>query len=134
MASTERAPFPANNRQLPQHLRVNGTATVFCYGCNQNKPRPAFSESQLKKASTRNPNKPHHILCKTCTPVQNTSLKCVRCNRVRPMDCYSKTQKRLQERATCMDCRKYIDDDDSEEDFVYENDPDYYDGDIRDVL
>jgi hypothetical protein len=36
--------------------------------------------------------------------------------------------------ATCMDCRKYIEDDDSEEDYEIENDPEYYDGDIQDVL
>lgn len=33
-----------------------------------------------------------------------------------------------------MDCRKYIEDDDSEEDYEIENDPEYYDGDIQDVL
>ncbi|KAF9307464.1 hypothetical protein BGZ74_000023 [Mortierella antarctica] len=132
--STSRAVYPANNRQIPEHLRVNGTTTIYCYGCNQSKPRPAFSESQLKKAATRSSAKPHHVLCKSCTPVQNTSLKCVRCNKVRPMECYSKTQRKLQERATCMDCRKFIDDDDSEDDLDIEDDPEYYHGDIRDVL
>ncbi|KAG0346823.1 hypothetical protein BG004_000744 [Podila humilis] len=132
--SSTRATYPANNRQLPQHLRVNGTASVHCYGCNQDKPRPAFSDSQLKKATSWNGGKKHHILCKTCTPAQNTALKCVQCSKVRPRDCYSKTQRKLQERATCMDCRKYIDDDDSEDDFDVEHDPDYYHGDIRDVL
>lgn len=138
--SSTRAAYPANNRQIPENLRVNGSSTVYCYGCNQNKPRVAFSESQLKKASTRNPAKPHHILCKSCkcckmrichvmsclvlfvahyvanatfvcvpgqkkahgvtqfhlfllkigTPTQNTSLKCVRCNKIKPMEAYSK--------------------------------------------
>ncbi|KAG0340428.1 hypothetical protein BG000_011987 [Podila horticola] len=132
--STSRATYPANNRQIPEHLRVDGTSTIYCYGCSQNKPRPAFSESQLKKTASRSSAKPHHVLCKSCTPVQNTSLKCVRCNKVRPMDCYSKTQRKLQERATCIECRKFIDDDDSEDDFDIEDDPDYYHGDIRDVL
>lgn len=64
--SSTRATYPANNRQIPEHMRVDGTSAVYCYGCNQSKPRVAFSESQLKKASTRNPAKPHHILCKSC--------------------------------------------------------------------
>ncbi|KAF9373621.1 hypothetical protein CPB97_000421 [Podila verticillata] len=132
--SSTRATYPANNRQIPEHMRVDGTSAVYCYGCNQNKPRVAFSESQLKKASTRNPAKPHHILCKSCTPTQNTSLKCVRCNKAKPTEAYSKTQRKLQERATCMECRKYIDDDDSEDDFDIEEDPDYYHGNIQDVL
>lgn len=33
-----------------------------------------------------------------------------------------------------MDCRQFIEDDDSEDDFDLEDDPDWYDGDIRDVL
>lgn len=33
-----------------------------------------------------------------------------------------------------MDCRKFIDDDDSEDDLDIEDDPEYYHGDIRDVL
>ncbi|KAG0088309.1 hypothetical protein BGZ93_010486 [Podila epicladia] len=123
--SNSRAAYPANNRQIPEHLRFHGTTTIYCYGCNQSKPCPAFSESQLKKAATRNSDKRHHVLCKSCTPVQNTSLKCVRCN---------KTQRKLQERATCIDCRKFIDDDDSEDDLDIEDDPEYYHGDIRDVL
>ncbi len=44
------------------------------------------------------------------------------------------TQRKHQEKATCMDCRQFIEDDDSEDDFDLEDDPDWYDGDIRDVL
>ncbi|KAF8951626.1 hypothetical protein BGZ52_010613, partial [Haplosporangium bisporale] len=68
------------------------------------------------------------------TPTQNTSLKCVRCNKAKPTEAYSKTQRKLQERATCIECRKYIDNDDSEDDFDIEEDPDYYHGNIQDVL
>ncbi|KAF9347635.1 hypothetical protein BGX26_000894 [Mortierella sp. AD094] len=129
-----RAPFPANNRQIPNSIRNNGTNSVYCYGCNQSKSRLAFSETQLKKASTRNPDKKHHIMCKQCTPVQPTTLKCLRCAKTLPMDSFSKTQRKNQDRATCKDCRQYIDDDDSEVDFEIEDDPDYYEGDIRDIL
>ncbi|KAG0319311.1 hypothetical protein BGZ99_005154 [Dissophora globulifera] len=132
-----RAPNPAHNRQIPQHLRVNGAgggSGIFCYGCNQTKPRLAFSETQLKKAANRNPDKKHQIMCKSCIPSQPTTLKCVRCSKTLPMDSFSKTQRKRQEKATCMECRRYIEDDDSEEDFDIEDDPDYYHGDITDIL
>ncbi|KAI1309124.1 hypothetical protein EDD11_004135 [Mortierella claussenii] len=129
-----RAPFPANNRQIPQELRVSGSDRVYCYGCEQNKPRLAFSETQLRKASNRNPDKKHHIMCKNCTPVQPTTLKCIVCAKTLAMDRFSKTQRKRQEKATCIDCRKVIEDDDSEDDYDLEDDPDYFDGDIRDIL
>ncbi|CAO3567355.1 unnamed protein product [Mortierella alpina] len=129
-----RAHFPANNRQIPHELRVNGTSTIFCYGCNLNKPRLAFSETQLKKAASRNPKKKHQPICKNCTPTQPTTLTCMVCSKKLPMERFSKTQRKNQEKATCMDCRQFIEDDDSEDDFDLEDDPDYYDGDITDVL
>ncbi|KAG0299407.1 hypothetical protein BGZ98_010083 [Dissophora globulifera] len=113
-----RAPNPAHNRQIPQHLRVSGSgggSGIFCYGCNQTKPRLAFSETQLKKAANKNPDKKHQIM----HPIPTN---------------YAKTQRKRQEKATCMECRRYIEDDDSEEDFDIEDDPDYYHGDITDIL
>ncbi|KAF9099571.1 hypothetical protein BGX23_001213 [Mortierella sp. AD031] len=133
-STTGRAPFPANNRQIPDHVKANGGNGIYCYGCQQTKPRLAFSETQIKKAASSNPNKKHQPMCKRCTPTQPTSLKCLRCAKVLPMESYSKTQRKNQEMATCMDCRKFIDNDDSEEDYEIENDPEYYDGDIQDVL
>ncbi|KAF8951136.1 hypothetical protein BGZ46_004144 [Entomortierella lignicola] len=133
-ANSGRAPFPANNRQIPNSVRVDGTNTVFCYGCGQNRPRLAFSETQLKKASKINPDKKHHIMCKKCTPVQPTTLRCLRCAKTLPMEDFSKTQRKNQERATCKECRESIDNDDSEEDFDFMDDPDSYDGDISEIL
>ncbi|KAF9994497.1 hypothetical protein BGZ79_000743 [Entomortierella chlamydospora] len=129
-----RAPFPANNRQIPNSIRANGTNTVFCYGCSQTKSRLAFSETQLKKASTRNPDKKHHIMCKQCTPAQPTSLRCVRCAKTQSMDNFSKTQRKNGNNATCRDCREYLDNDDSEEDLDIASDPEYYEGDMKDIL
>ncbi|KAG0043122.1 hypothetical protein BGZ83_011810 [Gryganskiella cystojenkinii] len=127
-----RAPVPANNRQIPNKLRVEGTSTIYCYGCSKDKPRRSFSETQIKKAASS--GKKHSIMCKTCIPAQPTTLKCMRCAKTLPMGKFSKTQKRNQEKATCMDCRQYIEDDDSEEDFDIEDDPDFFDGNITDVL
>jgi len=36
--------------------------------------------------------------------------------------------------ATCMECRRFIEDNDSEEDYEIEDDPDFYNGDIQDIL
>ncbi|KAG9070101.1 hypothetical protein KI688_009432 [Linnemannia hyalina] len=129
-----RAPNPAHNRQVPNNIRVNGTNGIYCYGCQQTKPRLAFSETQIKKAASSTPKKTHQPICKNCTPTQPTSLKCLRCAMTLPMDSFSKTQRKNQEMATCMDCRKNIEDDDSEDDYEIENDPEYYDDDIQDVL
>ncbi|KAG0320270.1 hypothetical protein BGZ97_000348 [Linnemannia gamsii] len=129
-----RAPNPAHNRQIPHIAQANGINGIYCYGCQQTKPRLAFSETQIKKAASSTPKKTHQPLCKNCTPTQATSLKCLRCAKTLPMESFSKTQRKNQEMATCMDCRKYIEDDDSEEDYEIENDPEYYDGDIQDVL
>ncbi|KAF9923793.1 hypothetical protein FBU30_006133 [Linnemannia zychae] len=130
--STDRALNPAHNRRIPSNIRANETNGIYCYGCQQTKPRNAFSETQIKKAASNNPRKPHQPMCKSCTPSQPTSLKCVRCAKTLSMDKFSKTQRKNQEMATCMNCRKYIDDDDSEED--YEIEDEYDEGDIRDVL
>ncbi|KAF9109913.1 hypothetical protein BGX27_006991 [Mortierella sp. AM989] len=134
MSTSGRAPFPANNRQIPNSIRAGGTNAIFCYGCNQEKSRLAFSETQLKKAANRNPEKKHHIMCKSCTPVQQTTLRCLRCVKSLPLDSFSKTQRKNQDRATCKDCRQCIDDDDSEDDFDMDDDPEFHVGDIRDVL
>ncbi|KAG0379247.1 hypothetical protein BGX24_001133 [Mortierella sp. AD032] len=135
--SMGRVPNSAHNRQIPSNIRangVNGANGIYCYGCQQTKPRLAFSETQIKKASNSTPRKTHQPMCKNCTPTQPTSLKCLRCAKTLPMDSFSKTQRKNQEMATCMDCRKFIEDDDSEEDYEIENDSEYYDGDIQDVL
>ncbi|KAG0263554.1 hypothetical protein BG011_008618 [Mortierella polycephala] len=126
-----RAPFPAHNRQYPIE---NGGNKLYCYGCNQTKTRLAFSETQLKKTTIRNQNKKHQPMCKSCTPTQSTTLKCIRCSKVQSMESFSKTQRKLQEKATCMACRKYIEDNDSAEDYEIADDPDWFVGDIRDVL
>ncbi|GJJ73396.1 hypothetical protein EMPS_05754 [Entomortierella parvispora] len=131
-SSSGRAPFPANNRQVSSSLRIDGSSLIYCYGCEKNKPSRAFSETQIKKASSRAKN--HQIMCKSCIPAQPTTLKCMRCAKTLPMEKFSKTQKRNQEKATCMDCRQYIDEDDSDVDFDLEDDPDFYEGDITDVL
>ncbi|KAF9127279.1 hypothetical protein BGW39_005973 [Mortierella sp. 14UC] len=132
--SMGKAPNPAHNRQIPSNIRANGVNGIYCYGCQQTKPRLAFSETQIKKAAASTPRKTHQPMCKSCTPTQPTSLKCLRCAKTLPMESFSKTQRKNQEMATCMDCRKFIEDDDSEEDYEIENDPEYYDGDIQDVL
>jgi len=64
-ATMGRAPFPAHNRQIPNNIRANGTNGIFCYGCQQTKPRLAFSETQLKKAGGSGAKK-HHPMCKSC--------------------------------------------------------------------
>ncbi|KAG0278588.1 hypothetical protein BGZ95_003628 [Linnemannia exigua] len=133
-SSMGRVPNPAHNRQIPSNIRANGVNGIYCYGCQQTKPRLAFSETQIKKASSSSPRKIHQPMCKNCTPTQPTSLKCLRCAKTLPMESFSKTQRKNQEMATCMDCRKFIEDDDSEEDYEIENDSEYYDGDIQDVL
>ncbi|KAF8930378.1 Stc1 domain-containing protein [Dissophora ornata] len=130
-----RAPNPASNRQVPKDLRASGSNGVYCYGCEATKPRQAFSETQLKKASNRGAN--HQIMCKNCIPSQATSLKCIRCSKTLPLDSFSKTQRKRQERAICLDCRELITKEDSEVDDVdvdIEEDEEYYDTDIRDIL
>ncbi|KAG0362357.1 hypothetical protein BC939DRAFT_457719 [Gamsiella multidivaricata] len=129
-SNSGRAPNPAKNRQIPNDLRANGTNGVLCFGCGQTKTRLAFSETQLKKAA----NKKHQIMCKSCIPAQPTTLRCIRCSKSLPMDSFSKTQRKRQEKATCIECRTSIDEDDSQDDFDIEEDPDWYEGDIRDIL
>ncbi|KAF9918499.1 hypothetical protein BX616_008344 [Lobosporangium transversale] len=126
-----RAPNPAHNRQSPS---LKGSDRVYCYGCEQEKPRLAFTETQLKKAGNLNPAKKHHIMCKTCTPEQPSKLKCNVCSKSLSLEKFSKTQRKRQEKATCKDCREMIDDDDSEADYDMEDDPDYFEGDIKDIL
>lgn len=64
--SMGRAPNPAHNRQLPNNTRANGTNGIYCYGCQQTKPRLAFSETQIKKAASSTPKKTHQPMCKNC--------------------------------------------------------------------
>ncbi|KAF9909214.1 hypothetical protein EC991_008975 [Linnemannia zychae] len=133
-SSMGRASNPPHNRQIPGNIRANSGNGIYCYGCQQTKPRLAFSETQIKKAAASTTKKAHQPICKNCTPAQPTSLKCIICSRTLSMDSFSKTQRKNQEKATCIECRKVIDDDDSEDDFEIENDTDYEDDDIRDVL
>jgi hypothetical protein len=61
-----RAPNPAHNRQIPHIAQANGINGIYCYGCQQTKPRLAFSETQIKKAVSSTPKKTHQPLCKNC--------------------------------------------------------------------
>ncbi|KAF9963325.1 hypothetical protein BGZ65_004363 [Modicella reniformis] len=124
-----RAPNPANNRQF----LTNGNS-LYCYGCEKNKPRLAFTETQLKKYGSNNPKKEHQIMCKECTPTQATTLKCNSCSKTLPLEDFSKTQRKRQERATCMECRRYHEDDDSGEELELDDDPDWHDDDIDELL
>ncbi|KAF9194061.1 hypothetical protein BGZ50_006726 [Haplosporangium sp. Z 11] len=73
-------------------------------------------------------------MCKSCIPTQPTTLKCIRCSKVQPMEGFSKTQRKLQEKATCRACREYIEENDSDKDYEIADDPEWFVGDIRDVL
>ncbi|KAF9366355.1 hypothetical protein BGX34_004000 [Mortierella sp. NVP85] len=127
-SNASRAPNPANNRQVPKDQRGGPHSnTIFCYGCDKHKQRQEFSETQLKKASNRNPKKTHQIMCKTCIPPQTTSIKCHSCSKTLPSSEFSKTQRKRQDKAVCLECRRVLALNDSDEDLSLEEDSDYDD-------
>ncbi|KAF9155199.1 hypothetical protein BG015_010689 [Linnemannia schmuckeri] len=99
------------------HLKKyhDSVQNVFCYGCDQTKTRIAFSISQLNKTAAtkgalKQPGKTgkgvHQPLCKSCTPVEVTTLKCSNCSRTPLLDMFSKSQRRRQ-RDGCLICEDY---------------------------
>ncbi|CAG8443734.1 11255_t:CDS:2 [Ambispora leptoticha] len=87
--------------------------SLFCYGCNKEKPIHSFSKTQQTKAKSNihNPyvpggktRKKHHTMCKQCTPQQNNSLTCMLCTRTKPLEDFAKAQRKNAEKARCSKC------------------------------
>ncbi|CAG8510845.1 4941_t:CDS:2 [Acaulospora morrowiae] len=87
--------------------------TLFCYGCGKDKPFYTFSKTQQTKALSNiyNPYAPkgrttkrHHTLCKQCSPNQTSNLTCMICTKTKPLEKFSKAQRRNAEKARCLEC------------------------------
>ncbi|KAG0060141.1 hypothetical protein BGZ90_004146 [Linnemannia elongata] len=121
-AASTSVPVSGGTNTYVIHLKNNHNSVqkIFCYSCNQTKTQMAFSISQLNKmATTKRATRfggsgkraAHQPLCKSCTPVEVTALKCSNCSRTRLLEMFSKSQRRRQKDGNliCMECRKLLD-------------------------
>ncbi|OKL61271.1 hypothetical protein UA08_03197 [Talaromyces atroroseus] len=93
----------AKKARLPERIK--------CSGCRVPLPQSAFSESQLTRLRSKIAMQGqiaisrHLIRCKSCTGAGvPTDITCARCRIAKPLDAYTKAQRRDTDRATCKNC------------------------------
>ncbi|CAG8457541.1 10971_t:CDS:2 [Ambispora gerdemannii] len=118
--SSKHSAFGANSQ------KSQDPKSLYCYGCEREKPIHSFSKTQVTKAvsNLHNPYAPggktrkkHHTMCKSCTPQQNNTLTCMLCTKTMPLDDFAKAQRRNAEKARCLKCmakRKKSDEDEDD--------------------
>ncbi|ORX57471.1 hypothetical protein DM01DRAFT_1406036 [Hesseltinella vesiculosa] len=106
--------------------------SLKCTFCNEEKTLDHYSKTQVTKALP-NPyappnwnNKKKVISCKACTIGQTTKMKCMTCDKQKPLSSFAKTQRKHADRARCLSCMKKREDED-----VWASDSDSDDSDME---
>ncbi|KAJ3091945.1 hypothetical protein HK102_012252 [Quaeritorhiza haematococci] len=96
-ARSNKQPAKLNKGDLPD--------TLWCYGCEKEKPISMFSSTQREKVANLNRiarksagaagGKKFQPTCESCTPKQKLELRCIICGKTKELSGFSKAQRRM---------------------------------------